>query len=78
MVKKIDIQHLLSDSLSRPLASVESMAELLSHKTHGNPFFINEFLKKLYQDGLLVFSYKTRQWQWNIEEIKKRKIKYKT
>lgn len=73
-LKKIDIQQLLSDSLNRDSNAVESLSEILSQKTQGNPFFINEFLKKIYQDRLLVFSYKTRQWQWNINEIENQPI----
>lgn len=35
----------------------------------GNAFFTPEFLKSLYQQALLVFNLKTRQWQWDIEKI---------
>ncbi len=33
---------------------VAQFAELVHHKTHGNPFFTISFLTNLYQTGLLV------------------------
>jgi predicted ATPase len=38
-------------------------------KTEGNPFFMNEFLKSLYTEGLLEFEIKTPSWQWDLEQI---------
>jgi hypothetical protein len=32
------------------------LAELVKGKTEGNPFFVNEFLKTLYAENLLVFT----------------------
>jgi len=72
--KEIDIQHLLADSLNTTLDEVEPLAKLLLNKTHGNPFFINEFLKKLYHDKLLVFSYEDHKWKWDLEHINDQSI----
>lgn len=66
-----DIQRLLVDTLNSDVVKVESLAGLLMEKTLGNPFFITIFLKKLYQDSLLQFSYETSQWEWDSEEIGK-------
>lgn len=65
-LNKIDIQHLLADSFSCTLDKVEPLAALLLDKTHGNPFFINQFLKVLYQKNLLTFFNENRQWQWDL------------
>lgn len=63
----------------RERESVISLAELVFNKTHGNPFFVNEFLKTLYRENLLVFQppqlasgTNTKQkghWQWDIAAI---------
>ncbi|MEG4960457.1 MULTISPECIES: AAA family ATPase [unclassified Microcoleus] len=49
------VTQLISDALNCPEARVNSLAELVFFKTGGNPFFMNEFLKSLYTEGLLQF-----------------------
>ncbi|BCL38554.1 AAA family ATPase [Nostoc sp. MS1] len=64
------IQQLLNDTLNNSdLAQITTLAELLEQKTHGNPFFMNEFLKSLYTEGLLEFNFSQRQWQWQLAKI---------
>ena len=63
------IQHLIADTLSRPPEQVHAFAELVLKKTGGNPFFVNQFLKSLYQENLLQFNGEVGQWQWNLAEI---------
>ena len=68
-----DIGNLIADTLhSNPIA-VKPLAELVIRKTSGNPFFVNQFLKALYQENLLTFHPPSNGskafWQWNIEQI---------
>lgn len=69
-LKSDDVQHLLADSLNIDFECVYELSYLIWQKTHGNPFFINEFLKKLYQDNLLYFNHDNIQWHWDIGLIK--------
>jgi PAS domain S-box-containing protein len=46
------------------------LAEILYNKTNGNPFFLIQLLKTIYQDKLVNFDYQYGVWQWNIEQIK--------
>lgn len=69
-----DVQHLLADTLNCEPKRVEHLANLLTEKTQGNPYFTNEILKKLYQDQILVFSHEKRRWQWDMERIYQEKI----
>lgn len=69
-----DVQHLIADSLKLPIIKVSPLVELIYEKTHGNPFFINEFVKALYHKSLLSFSYELGQWTWDLEVIKKQEL----
>ena len=69
-LKQNDIEQLISDSLISAKNEIPALANLLLNKTNGNPFFINEFLKNIFHERLLVFSYQQRYWQWDIEAIR--------
>lgn len=68
------IAELISETLHRDSESVKPLAELVILKTQGNPFFVNQFLKTLYQENLLTFNPNGGAgniggWQWDIAEI---------
>ncbi|MCT7968601.1 AAA family ATPase [Laspinema sp. D1] len=64
------IAQLIGNTLNCDLEMVQPLGELVQAKTGGNPFFMNEFLKSLYTEGLLEFDVKTLSWQWDLEQIK--------
>ncbi len=45
-----------------------SLAEIVHRKTNGNPFFVKEFMRNLYQDHMLQLE-PLSGWQWDIEKI---------
>lgn len=67
------ITQFIADTLHKQPELLESLAQLVLRKTQGNPFFVAEFLKTLYQEKLLTFKplYADDKggWQWNIREI---------
>jgi signal transduction histidine kinase/serine/threonine protein kinase len=63
------INQLIADTLHCDLELANPLAKLVIQKTEGNPFFINEFLKKLYNEQLIKFDKTTRSWQWDINKI---------
>ena len=69
-----EITHLIADTLSQDNSAVRSLAELIMGKTQGNPFFVNEFFKALYQNNLLIFDWQQGSWQWDITNIEERGI----
>ena len=73
-LKVEEITYLIADTLCQSTKTVRPLAELIKEKTQGNPFFVNEFFKALYQDKLLVFDWQKRIWQWDIDKIKRREI----
>ena len=69
-LKLDDINQLLSETLNCDRDSVNSLAELILQKTSGNPFFVNEFLKTIYQEKILSFDRVHQCWKWNFSEVK--------
>ena len=63
------VARLIADTLNSDLASVDTLAELVVGKTEGNPFFVNQFLMTLYQEGLLAFDENKRKWTWEMSKI---------
>lgn len=77
-----NIIELVSDTLHETPEKVRPLAELLKAKTNGNPFFLNQLLKSLYQEKLLSFNpgifqdagVTKSKWQWNIKQIQASQI----
>lgn len=66
-----DINLLVSDTLHTSKEKARALSTLLMKKTGGNPFFINQLLKKLYQEEYLLFNNETKVWEWQLERIDK-------
>jgi len=66
---------LIADTFAtQPVGRVRELGELVLNKTGGNPFFVCQFLTRLYQDQLVVFDFSGVCWQWNIDQINERDI----
>jgi len=79
------VTQLIADTVHQKTQAVHSLAELVTRKTGGNPFFVNQFLKTLYEENLLSFQYPNEpsvsafekggekgergNWQWDIAQI---------
>ncbi|MGD1803888.1 AAA family ATPase [Dapis sp. BLCC M126] len=80
-LKLTHINHLIADTLSCSSEVVKPLAELVSKKTGGNPFFLTQLLYSLYQENLVVFqppqSFLNAEdnqkcyWQWDIDHIER-------
>jgi len=66
-----DLQQLLTDTLQTD--RTQALAELCFQKTAGNPFFLTQFLRTLYEEQLISFS-QAGQWEWDLARIQKRNI----
>lgn len=64
-----DIAQLLADTLCTNIHDVQALAKLCYRKTNGNPFFINQLLLVLYQEGLIYLSHDRSNWEWDISKI---------
>ncbi|HLO88414.1 MAG TPA: AAA family ATPase [Nostocaceae cyanobacterium] len=67
---QFDLHHLIVDTLNCPDTLSLPLTQLIYQKTQGNPFFTNQFLKSLYEEGLITFDFNGGYWQFDIAEIK--------
>ncbi|MUG92450.1 AAA family ATPase [Scytonema sp. UIC 10036] len=64
-----NVIQFIGDTLNDDIQRTIPLAEIIFKKTNGNPFFITQLLKVMYQELLLVFDFNKQQWQWDIEKI---------
>ena len=69
-----DVNQLVSETLNCSVQKAGILGNLLLDKTDGNPFFLKQLLKSLYQENLLKFNPKSDEWQWNIQQIQHQDI----
>ena len=68
----LDAQHvsqLIADALHCETDRVGDLAQLILQKTGGNPFFINQFLSTLTDEGLIAFDFVHSRWSWDLKRI---------
>jgi len=65
-----DINLLVSHTLSCDLNLAQPLTELIYQKTKGNPFFTNQFLKSLHEDGWISFNFNLGYWQCDITRVR--------
>jgi predicted ATPase/signal transduction histidine kinase len=65
------ITDLLCDTLNARPVQVRALAQVIHQKTNGNPYFINELLKDLYERQLLTYNAPQAKWFWDVGQIEK-------
>jgi len=63
-----DISNLITDTLQHTDDSIKPLAEFTLHHTSGNPLYINQFLKTLCQENLLIRD-NIEGWKWDYKKI---------
>lgn len=64
-----ETQSLLLDIFNQNINQAIELTQLLFKKTDGNPFFIHELLKNLYQKNLIYYDKKNQSWASDIYKI---------
>lgn len=64
-----DLNQLIADTLNCSTTVALPFTQLVYLKTQGNPFFSHQFIKSLYEDGLISFNFDCRYWQCDIAQI---------
>jgi len=62
------IKSLICDTFHCSHEYAQVLTDIVQDKTHGNPFFINEFITAIYEKGLIQLT--SEGWKWDVEEIK--------
>jgi predicted ATPase/signal transduction histidine kinase len=64
------LNQLVADTLSCSSELAQPLTQLTYQKTQGNPFFSTQFLKSIYESGLIKFSWENLNWQCDISKVK--------
>ena len=64
-----DLGQLIADALHTEPEEVTSLAQLVHHKTVGNPFFAIQFITALAEEALLTFDHSSGRWSWDLNRI---------
>src|SRR5438045_9664426 len=62
---------MVGDMLARPTDEVRTLSALLSARTDGSPFFVEQFLRALHERKLLTRDRETGLWLWQSEAIER-------
>jgi len=68
------VQQVITETFNCDREKAASLSELVMQITDGNPFFMNEFLKSLYEKDLLNFDGQSGGWQWDLTQIRDARI----
>ncbi len=68
------VERLIADALACPLERARPLSELVYAKARGNPFFINELLKSLKEEGAIAFDPEAGRWWWNEEAVRRAQV----
>ena len=63
------VSQLIADALHCEAHRTTDLAQLILQKTGGNPFFVNQFLSALTDEGLIAFDAARLRWFWDINRI---------
>lgn len=69
-----DVHQMVADTLHRNDKDISALASLCMEKTQGNPFFLGQLLRSLYESGEILYDRTEGIWCWNIEQIRQRGV----
>lgn len=64
-----DVYLLVSETLLTKQENISILSQIVFTKTKGNPFYVKQFLKSIYDEGLLHFDFDSFQWKFNSDLI---------
>ncbi|MBD2490125.1 ATP-binding sensor histidine kinase [Aulosira sp. FACHB-615] len=64
------LNYLIADTLHCSEVLAIPLTQMVFAKTQGNPFFATQFLKGLYDEGLIKLNFEAGYWQYDLATIK--------
>jgi histidine kinase len=64
-----DVHALVADTVRHDGLASEQLAQVLSDRTGGNPFFLTRMLTALADDGLLTLDPESGRWTWDLAAV---------
>lgn len=77
MIRPLEVEsvyELIKDTLHDDSEDAMELAKIVQRKTEGNPFFIIQFLKTLYQEGMINFDVEKQRWTCRLDDIQQMKV----
>jgi histidine kinase len=68
-LSETDVCNMVVELLSCSTDRAAELAGIIYTKTKGNPFYINRFLRSVYEEGNLFFDLDQKIWQWKADAI---------
>ena len=73
-LSEADVCSMVQDTFSRPREDAAPLAAICMARTGGNPFFLAQFLRRLYEEGGVAFDSRLAEWRWDAEKIRAMQI----
>lgn len=73
-LNEADTSRLLLETFNCSRDKAVPLAGICIAKTGGNPFFLSQFLCRLYEEDLIAFDSQSAEWQWDIGQIRQMEI----
>mmetsp|Transcript_31770 Transcript_31770/g.58218 ORF Transcript_31770/g.58218 Transcript_31770/m.58218 type:complete len:286 (-) Transcript_31770:530-1387(-) len=73
-IEKEVVNSLISENLCIPPSLCQSLSTTVHSKTGGFILFAANFFQSLHEEGMIMFNLNTRNWEYNINDIKQRKL----
>ncbi|MBA2654185.1 MAG: AAA family ATPase [Gammaproteobacteria bacterium] len=68
------VSQLIADTLHTEKEEVKALAEICYTKTSGNPFFLNQLIKVLYNKKIIYFETAKGRWTWDVSMINEQSV----
>lgn len=68
-LKEEVINEMCSEALDRKPEETEKLVSLIHTKTGGSPFFVIQFLEKLYDKGFIYLNRENGKWTWKLDQV---------
>jgi predicted ATPase len=66
------VNKMVADLTERQIEQTKELSELVGRKTGRNAYFLAQYMEALQRQGLLVFSFGSNRWEWDLEQIEGR------